>query len=86
MLLVGEIGKGITFLISFGILSLIVEYLVKPKLVGDRVKIHILLIFISIFGGLATFGLLGIIFGPLVTIAFLSLVEIYHQSYGKRLL
>ena len=86
MLLIGEIGKGIAFLISFGILSLIVEYLVKPKLVGDRVKIHILLIFISIFGGLATFGLLGIIFGPLITIAFLSLVEIYHQSYGKRLL
>ncbi len=86
MLLIGDIGKGIAFLISFGILSLIVEYLVKPKLVGDRVKIHILLIFISIFGGLATFGLLGIIFGPLITIAFLSLVEIYHQSYGKRLL
>ncbi len=86
MLLVGDIAKGITFLISFGILSLIVEYLVKPKLVGDRVKIHILLIFISIFGGLATFGLLGIIFGPLITIAFLSLVEIYHQSYGKQML
>ena len=53
--------------------------------IGDRVKIHILLIFISIFGGLATFGLLGIIFGPLITIAFLSLVEIYHQGYGKQL-
>ncbi len=86
MLLIGEIGKGIAFLISFGILSLIVEYLVKPKLVGDRVKVHILLIFISIFGGLATFGLLGIIFGPLITIAFLSMVEIYHQSYGKQIL
>ncbi|MEA1923847.1 MAG: AI-2E family transporter [Pseudomonadota bacterium] len=86
MLLIGETGRGIAFLASFGVLSLIVEYLVKPKLVGDRVKIHILLIFISIFGGLATFGLLGIIFGPLITIAFLSMVEIYHQSYGKRLL
>ncbi len=86
MLLIGDIGKGIAFLVSFGFLSLIVEYLVKPKLVGDRVKIHILLIFISIFGGLATFGLLGIIFGPLVTIAFLSMVEIYHQSYGKQIL
>ena len=86
MLLIGEIGRGVAFLVAFGTLSLIVEYLVKPKLVGDRVKIHILLIFISIFGGLATFGLLGIIFGPLITIAFLSLVEIYHQTYGKRLL
>ncbi|MBN2808187.1 MAG: AI-2E family transporter [Deltaproteobacteria bacterium] len=85
MLLVGEVGKGISFLISFSMLALVVEYLVKPKLVGDRVKIHVLLIFISIFGGLATFGLLGIIFGPLVTIAFLSLVEIYHQSYGRNL-
>ncbi len=86
MLFVGEIAKGIVFLVSFGILSLVVEYFIKPKLVGDRVKVHILLIFISIFGGLATFGLLGIIFGPLITIAFLSMVEIYHKNYGKHLL
>ncbi|MCD6292051.1 MAG: AI-2E family transporter [Deltaproteobacteria bacterium] len=92
MLLIGETGRGIAFLVSFGILSLVVEYLVKPKLVGDRVKIHILLIFISIFGGLATFGLLGIIFGPLITIAFLvwlkSITRVTVNSYfkiGKRL-
>ena len=86
MLLVGEIAKGVVFLISFGILSLLVEYILKPKLVGDRVKVHILLIFISIFGGLATFGLIGIIFGPLITIAFLSMVDIYHKNYGQHLL
>ena len=66
--------------------TLLVEYILKPKLVGDRVKVHILLIFISIFGGLATFGLIGIIFGPLITIAFLSMVDIYHKNYGKHLL
>lgn len=86
LLLIGDTARGIAFLVSFGVLSLIVEYIVKPKLVGDRVKVHILLIFISIFGGLSTFGLLGIIFGPLITIAFLSMVEIYHQNYGKQLL
>ncbi|MBN2706171.1 MAG: AI-2E family transporter [Deltaproteobacteria bacterium] len=83
LLLTGEIGRGLAFLLSFGSLSLFVEYLFKPKMVGDRVKIHVLLIFIAIFGGLATFGVLGIIFGPLITIAFLSMVEIYHQTYGK---
>ena len=86
MLLVGETSRGIAFLVSFQILSMISEYLIKPKLVGNRVKIHVLLIFISIFGGLTTFGLLGILFGPLITIGFLSLVEIYHQNYGKHLL
>ena len=86
MLLVGDTSRGIAFLATFGALSLVAEYLVKPKLVGNRVKIHVLLIFIAIFGGLSTFGLLGILFGPLITIAFLSLVEIYHQTYGKHLL
>ncbi len=86
MLLTGETSRGIAFLVSFQVLSMISEYLIKPKLVGDRVKIHVLLIFISIFGGLTTFGLLGILFGPLITIGFLSLVDIYHQNYGKHLL
>ncbi len=86
MLLVGDTTRGITFLVAFQILSMISEYLIKPKLVGDRVKIHVLLIFIAIFGGLTSFGLLGILFGPLITIAFLSLVEMYQQNYGRHLL
>ncbi len=86
MLLVGETYRGLVFLAVFGILSAVSEYLIKPKLVGNRVKMHVLLIFIAIFGGLSTFGLLGIIFGPLVTIAFLSLVDMYLENYGRHLL
>jgi predicted PurR-regulated permease PerM len=86
LLLAGETSRALTFLVSFQVLSMVSEYYLKPKLVGDRVKIHVLLIFISIFGGLTTFGLLGVLFGPLITIGFLSLVEIYHQNYGKHLL
>jgi predicted PurR-regulated permease PerM len=42
---------------------------------------HTLLVFLSIIGGLQLFGILGIIFGPLVVTGFLTLTDIYRASY-----
>jgi predicted PurR-regulated permease PerM len=53
----------------------------KPKSVGQRVQMHTLLVFLSIIGGLQLFGILGVIFGPLVVTGFLTLADIYHTSY-----
>ena len=40
-----------------------------------------LLVFLSIIGGLSVYGVLGIIYGPLIITAFLSLSEIYLKRY-----
>ncbi len=77
----GRIAAGIFFIVFYVLLSGGVEYLLKPKLVGKRVKMHPLLVFLSIIGGLHVFGILGIIYGPLVTTAFLTLTDIYYTSY-----
>lgn len=74
---------GIFFIIFYLILSAGIEYMFKPRLVGERVKMHTLLVFFSIIGGLKLFGILGIIYGPLVVTAFLTLTDIYHSSYQK---
>ncbi len=42
---------------------------------------HTLVVFLSIIGGLKIFGILGIIYGPLIATAFLTLTNIYHTSY-----
>ncbi len=83
LFLAGRIAAGLFFVIFYIILSGSVEYLLKPKLVGTRVKMHTLLVFISIIGGLKLFGILGIIYGPLVVSAFLTLADIYHANYQK---
>jgi len=44
------------------------------------VQMHTLLVFLSIIGGLPLFGILGIIFGPLVVTGILTLTETYHAS------
>ncbi len=81
LVLKGRIAAGIFFVIFYLILSGGVEYLLKPKLVGQRVKMHTLIVFLSIIGGLKLFGILGIIYGPLVVTAFLTLTDIYYASY-----
>ena len=79
----GKIFASIFFIVFYIILSGSVEYIFKPKLVGDHVKMHTLLVFFSIIGGLKLFGILGIIYGPIIVTAFLTLTDIYHSNYQR---
>ncbi|MEW6673179.1 MAG: AI-2E family transporter [Thermodesulfobacteriota bacterium] len=83
LFLTDRFAAGVFFVVFYVILSGGVEYILKPKLVGKRVKMHTLLVFISIIGGLKLFGILGIIYGPLVATGFLTLTDIYHTSYQQ---
>lgn len=82
LLLQAQIAQAIVMLIFYASLSFSVEYLIKPKLVGRQVKMHTLIVFLSIMGGLALFGFLGIIYGPLIATAFLTFSEIYLTNYS----
>ncbi len=81
LFLVGRTAAGIFFVIFYMLLSGGVEYIFKPRLVGNRVRMHPLLVFLTIMGGLKLFGILGIVYGPLGATAFLTLTDIYHASY-----
>jgi len=83
LFLQGRFGAGIFFIVFYVLLSGGIEYFFKPKLVGQRVQMHTLLVFLSIIGGLKLFGILGIIYGPLVVTAFLTLTDIYESSYQR---
>ncbi len=81
LLLNARIEAGIFVLVFYVLISWGVEYLFKPKIVGDRVRMHPLVVFFSILGGLKAFGLLGIIYGPLIATLFLTLADIYFSSF-----
>jgi predicted PurR-regulated permease PerM len=82
----GRIAAGVFFIVFYAVITVCVEYLFKPRIVGQRVQMHTLLVFLSIIGGLKLFGILGIIYGPLVMTAFLTLTDIYHRSYEMRMI
>lgn len=83
LLLSDRTGAGIFLFIFYIILSFSMEYLVKPKMVGTQVEMHTLLVFLSIIGGLSVYGVLGIIYGPLIITAFLTLSDIYLKRYEQ---
>jgi predicted PurR-regulated permease PerM len=72
---------GIGILVFYGVLSWGIEYIFKPKLVGERVAMHPLVVFFAIIGGLNVYGLMGIIYGPLIATLFLTLSDIYFSSF-----
>ena len=81
LMLKSRIAAGIFILIFYAILSWGIEYIFKPKVVGERVSMHPLIVFFAIIGGLKTYGILGIIYGPLIATLFLTLADIYFSSF-----
>ncbi len=79
----GRMAVGIFFIVFYLFLSMGIEYIFKPKLVGHRVEMHPLLVFFAIIGGLKLYGILGIIYGPLVVTGFLTLADIYRGNYQQ---
>ncbi len=85
LLMNGHAIQAVITVVFYVVLSASVEYLFKPKFVGSQIKMHTLLVFLTIIGGMSLFGVLGIIYGPLIVTAFLTLSEIYINEYRPHL-
>ncbi|MBW7858487.1 MAG: AI-2E family transporter, partial [Leptonema sp. (in: Bacteria)] len=67
------------FLAIYGLACyLILENILKPKLLDRKLGVHSLLLFFAIIGGLKEFGITGIFLGPLILTIFLTIWRIYH--------
>jgi predicted PurR-regulated permease PerM len=86
LLLHGETGTAIGFLAYNGAYSIIMEYLFKPRMIGKGMRMNALLVFIGILGGIKLFGILGIIYGPLIMTIFITLAELYRLEYKEAMI
>ncbi len=83
LMLHGQTGAAIGFLVYNGAYSIIMEYLFKPRMIGKGMRMNSLLVFIGILGGIKLFGILGIIYGPLIMTIFITLAELYRLEYKE---
>jgi predicted PurR-regulated permease PerM len=78
----GHFYKGLGVLAwSTVVVVFVADYVLRPKMVGTRIKMNDLLVFVAIFGGIEAFGILGIILGPIAVAVLLSLLRIYQRDY-----
>jgi predicted PurR-regulated permease PerM len=79
----GRMEAAILFFCFNALAHLVVENIVKARLIGVHMRLHDLLVFLSILGGLAAFGVMGIIYGPLIVTIFMTLAEFYERHYQR---
>lgn len=81
----GHIWQGILILIlCFTVISNIDNF-IRPRIVGKEAKLHDLIIFFSSLGGIAAFGVMGFIVGPVIAALFIAVVDIYSAEFDQQL-
>ncbi|MET0648643.1 MAG: AI-2E family transporter [Pyrinomonadaceae bacterium] len=80
--LTGDWGKAIILAVWGALVIGSVDNFLRPKLVGERTRLHELLVFFSVLGGLQVFGVLGIVLGPVIVAITIALLDILRQVDG----
>jgi predicted PurR-regulated permease PerM len=81
LLFAGETTRALLLFIPLVVVATVVEYWLKPLLVGRRAQMHTILVFLSLIGGAVVFGPVGLLLGPLMMTLFLTLAGIYRERY-----
>jgi predicted PurR-regulated permease PerM len=56
-----------------------IDNLLYPALVGERVRMHTLLVFFSVVGGLMLFGAAGLVLGPVAVVVTTLLIDVWRR-------
>jgi predicted PurR-regulated permease PerM len=80
-ILSGNIGGGILFLIISGLFISLLDNILRPMFLKDRIQLHPLIIFFAILGGVSAFGFNGLILGPMAVILFLTVLDLFLTEH-----
>src|SRR6185503_15319673 len=85
LLITGDVWGGVAILLIATFIVSSVDNVLEPMLVGRGAGMHDLLVFFSMMGGIATFGVMGFIVGPLIAALFRTLLDIYGTEFKRQL-
>lgn len=77
LLLTGEVVRGIVLLAWGALVVATADNFIRPYLICGKGQVHFLTVLLGILGGLAAFGLPGLVAGPIILALFLAIADIY---------
>lgn len=81
----GQWGKA-ALLVAWGTLAIgMIDNLLYPMLVGKKMRLHTVPVFLAIVGGLSLFGAAGLVLGPLILALTDAILEIWRRrtAHGR---
>ena len=76
----GEYISAAIILVTGLIISIYLDTLLRVKIAGEKTKIHPFVVLIGIFGGVAVFGLAGLVVGPLILAYAIELLKEFWEN------
>jgi len=81
MMLTGNIPGGIFVIANHLIIVTNIDNIMRPKLVPRSARLDPALMILAVFAGLAIYGFLGIVIGPIIMILVVTTVQIYSEVF-----
>ncbi len=81
LLAMGRVGAAVFIVIWFAVVVGSVDNILRPILVGKDTEMSDLMVLVSTLGGLATFGMTGLLVGPILAALFDTVWAIYGEVF-----
>ena len=81
----GQWGKALVIVAICGGVAGIADNIARSLLLRNRTRLNDLLLFISVLGGIESFGLLGLVLGPTVLAAAMGVFRVYMDHREQAL-
>jgi predicted PurR-regulated permease PerM len=85
LMVAGQVWQGIALIAFCALVVGSVDNLLRPRLVGQDLQMHELLIFFSTLGGLLLFGAMGFIVGPILAALFVTVWDMFAKAFHAAL-
>jgi predicted PurR-regulated permease PerM len=83
LIVTGHLWAGI-FLVAWGVVVVsLVDNVARPYLLRGGLSLHGGLLFFSLLGGLAVFGGIGLVLGPLALTFLVTVLNMYRREFGE---
>jgi predicted PurR-regulated permease PerM len=86
LLVTGNTFEAMGLLVWAVVIVGMVDNLLSPIIVGNRIKLPPLLILFSVLGGISLLGPIGILVGPLTISLFYTLISIYRNEFKQSII
>ena len=82
LLLTGSTVSAVIVLVGFYVVVNPMDFWLRPRLVSKEAAINFVLILLASMGGIYMAGLLGLVYGPVIMILFVTTIQIYREHFS----
>lgn len=75
----GHLGRAIALLAICGAAILVIDNVLRPMMISGRTEMNGLFVLISVLGGIAVFGMIGLVLGPVVVAVAYGMLQAYTR-------